>query len=226
MSLCRTWVEEELIPGHIYPIAIAHFMYNGTVVGTGTVEMKLEYDSFSASYVLNLTISDATTNTYVYNSIMILDGNNVNVALFTYAKSYNKGTGLLVVNESIYIPQLTPPINFSVFGLTILNWGEVIGNALIYGGTINLPNTLFMINELGTILDQIPFTPSVNITASAFNEYQTITCNVCSGQVSVFVILAYYNATAKQIMVVGFQTIVGGFSSANVQWSIPFNPNC
>ncbi|CAJ31539.1 conserved hypothetical protein [Betalipothrixvirus acidiani] len=226
MNLCRTWIEEEFLVGKIYPIAQAQFLYNNTVVGIGTVTAKLSFDELTNTYALELTITDNTTNTYTYNAIMIVDSNNVNVALFTYAKAYSKGTGQLTVKETIYIPQPVAVVNFATYGLTVKSLGEMIGNALMNGGTIYLPNYIFFFDASLVLIDQVQFTPSINITPTEVQEYQTISCPVCILTPEVTAVLVYFDSSSMTVIIYGVYPILLGFVTANVQWSIPFNPNC
>ena len=224
MSLCRQWMETVLIPGTIYPIAIARFLYNGNAVGEGTVTAKVSYNSAIPAYDIELTITDSTTNTYSYNAIAILDTNGNTIALFTYSQAYSKGTGALTVNETIEVQDFTPPVQF--VNVTLVDWNQALANAIVNGGTVPQPNIVLIIDTNGQAILQQVFSPSFNFTANSIQEYQTITCQQCSSLSGLYFVLGYLDQSTNTLYFINSLFFASGFIQATFTWQIPFNPNC
>jgi len=226
MSVCESWVENVLPTGTVYKIATAYFMYNSTVVGQGTVTASVSYDKASATFIITLTITDNSTNTYTYNTIVVKDSNNNNIALFQYSQSYSKGTGSLTVTEYIYINDVPPITEITSQFPASGDWAEIIANALINGGTVYMPNSVFVFDDNYQAITQYNFTPSISISGTSYIETQSIACTPCSSISGLYVVLAYYDTSSGTFIWVNYQYIASSFSVMNITWTIGINPNC
>ena len=226
MSVCESWVENVLPTGTVYKITTAYFMYNTTVVGQGTVTVSVSYDKASAMFVLTLTITDNSTNTYTYNAIIVKDSNNNNVALFQYSQAYSKGTGSLTVTEYIYINDVPPITEITSQFPASGDWAEIIANALVNGGTVYMPNSVFVFDDNYQAITQYNFTPSISISNTSYIETQSIGCTPCSLISGLYVVLAYYDTSTGTFIWVNYQYIATSFSVMNITWQIGINPSC
>jgi len=226
MSLCESWVENVLPTGTVYKITTAYFMYNATVVGQGTVTASVSYDKASAMFVITLTITDSSTSTYTYNQIAIKDSNNDTVAVFQYSQAYSKGTGSLTVTEYIYINDVPPITEITSQFPASGDWAEIIANALVNGGTVYMPNSVFVFDDNYQAITQYNFTPTTSIVGTAYVEQQSITCTPCSSISGLYIVLAYYDTSSGTFIWVNYQYIASSFSVMNITWSLSINPNC
>jgi len=226
MSLCESWVENVLPTGTIYKLATAYFMYNSTVVGQGTVTASVSYDKASAMFIITLTITDNSTNTYTYNQIAVKDSNNDTVVIFQYSQAYSKGTGSLTVTEYIYINDVPPITEITSQFPASGDWAEIIANALVNGGTVYMPNSVFVFDENYQAITQYSFVPTTSIVGTAYVEKQSITCTPCSSISGLYVVLAYYDTSSGTFIWVNYQYIASSFSVMDITWSLSINPNC
>ncbi|ACB37281.1 hypothetical protein AFV9_gp47 [Betalipothrixvirus uzonense] len=226
MSLCESWVQNVLPTGTVYKIATAYFMYNSTVVGQGSVTVSISYDKASAMFILTLTITDNSTNTYTYNAILVKDSNGNNVVLFQYSQAYNKGTGSLTVTEYIYINDVPPITEITSQFTASGDWSEIIANALVNGGAVYMPNSVFVFDDNYQAITQYNFTPTTSIQGTSYIEQEQISCTPCSSISGLYVVLAYYDQTSGTFIWVNYQYIASSFSVMNIIWSLSINPNC
>ena len=212
--------------GNIAKLSTAYFLYNGQIVGQGTLSVAQSYDSSIPAFVLTLTIQDNTASTYTYNQIGIYDANGVLVALYAYSSSYTKNTTALTVTEYLYV-QDSPPITeitsqFSVTG----DFAEILTNALVNGGTVQLPNSILVVDNKYQTVTIYNLSATFTVSGSSLVLSTSIVCTPCSTVGSGYVVLGYYDQGSNTFIWTNYVYLASLPSTLTPTWTLPMNTSC
>lgn len=231
--LCQNWVNKVLLSGRIYPIYTAYLLYNGTLVAQASqVTAKITYQNTTPpGFEITLTIVDNTTSNYTYNEIQIADSQGNIIADYKYGQSYSKpANSQLTVTEYIFIQDVTPITQITGQFTAAGDYAQILANALVNGGTLQVPNAILIADDSYTIIEIANFSLSSwqsSIANGVLSYTGQINCSQCANLPSGYVVIGYYDQSTNTFIWVNYVYLASiNSSTLTITWSIAVNSNC